>query len=201
MSALRLILVTLLATQLAACSYRIKVDNYPTGQEEKLSALSTYCWSNDGAAANPLAQQSPVGGHHRLFDSTIRATVESALAAKGYHNTDCAHADFNIDYRLGLHTDVAAIDSTGKDTLNDYGPKWKIGDDNSVSYEGLVKPKDQVVTVQHGTLHVGAFTRDNRILWHSSAEKTLNDRDTDEQRRDNIAAAVNKVMAGFPGKH
>ncbi len=101
---------------------------------------------------------------------------------------------------MGLHEDVAAVDASLDDTgtNNSYGPRWSIGDDKSVTYEGLTAPKEDIITVRHGTLHIATFTAANKILWHSSAEKMLNDQDSDATRAANLKMAVQKIMADFP---
>ena len=194
-------MMVFLCSLLAACSHRIKVDNYPTGLETSLTNMHAYCWADSAGLASPLDTVIAAGGHNKWFDHTIRDTINYSLSIKGYQLSDCSRADFLVDYRMGIHTDVAATDSAETETMNDYGPKWKIGDDNTVEYKGLAKPKEKIVTVQHGTLHVVAFKRDNHSLWHSSAEKTLDDRDSDDQRRENIKQAVEKLMDDFPLRH
>jgi len=196
-------LVTLLA--LAACSTRLQVTSYPTQQEQQLSKLTTYCWASPQGEANALEKQDPLGGHHNAFDSLIRATAEADLKAKGFEQTDCTAANFELDYRLGSHNDIAVADASTSNSPasntsqpNPYGPRWSIGDDHSVSYEGLKKPKDNVIVVRHGTLHFAAFTSQDLMLWHSSAEKPLNDQDDESTRQANIVQAVHELLMGFP---
>jgi hypothetical protein len=79
-----------------------------------------------------------------------------------------------------------------------YGPRWSIGDDHSVTYEGLKKPTDNIIVVRRGTLHIAAFTSQNIMLWHGSAEKLLNDTDDDKTRRASIISSVHALLKGFP---
>jgi len=189
---------------ISACSTRIQITEYPTEQEKHLATLQSYCWADSIKREGALEKMQPTGGHHNVFDAGIRTAINTSLLQKGYKQVDCNRADFIIDYRMGLHEDVAAVDeSTGTraDTAaNPYGPRWSIGDDSSVNYDGLVKPKDDIITVRHGTIHIAAFTSGNAVLWHSSAEKTLREQDSDETRRENINSAVQKLMTGFPAK-
>jgi len=194
------VLLTLLLTT-AGCSTRIKITEYPTPFEDKLAAFSTYCWADHIGKPGALEKLEPTGGHHVVFDQGIRETINNLLNQKGYRMTDCSSPDFIIDYRMGLHQDVAAVDATTDSSpAHTYGPRWSIGDDQSINYEGLKKPEENIITVNHGTLHIAAFSNDNTVLWHSSAEKTLNDQDSDEARKNHIQKAVQEIMDEFPVK-
>jgi hypothetical protein len=198
-------LVILLA--FSACSTRLQVTSYPTQHEQQLSSLNSYCWADRQGEANVLEKQEPVGGHHLAYDTLVRTTIEADLKEKGFVQADCPAANFLLDYRMGSHDDVAAVDASASNSPasntsppNLYGPRWSIGDDNSVSYEGLKKPKDNVIVVRHGTLHIAAFTSQNIMLWHSSAEKMLDDTDDDNARRASIISAVHALLKNFPSQ-
>jgi len=186
---------------ISACSTRIQITRYATPFEDKLASFSTYCWADHIGKAGALEKLEPASGHHIVFDQGIRETINGLLNQKGYRMADCSSADFIIDYRMGMHQDVAAVDAaTDRSPANTFGPRWSIGDDQSINYEGLKKPKENIITVNHGTLHVAAFANDNTVLWHSSAEKTLNDQDSDEARKNHIKEAVQEIMDEFPVK-
>lgn len=186
---------------ITACSTRVLVTEYPTDRESQLAGFSTYCWVDEANREGVLEKIEPTGGHHNVFDPIIRMTINSDLSEKGYTQSDCSTANFQIDYRMGLHEDVAAVDATfDSSPVNPYGPRWSIGDDREVTYEGLAKPDEYIITVRHGTLHIAAFTTTNKILWHSSAEKTLNEKESIEMRKAGIKTAVQKVMTGFPAR-
>jgi len=185
-----------------ACSTRTQITEYPTHHEEKLAAFTLYCWADDSDKETALEKVVPTSGHHTVFDQSIRDAINKDLVEKGYQQTNCSSADFVIDYRMGLHEDVAVVDATSRDSnINPYGPRWRIGDDNNINYEGLTEPKEDIITVRHGTIHIAAFTSDNKILWHISAEKNLREQDDDETRKANIKTAVHSMMANFPTKH
>jgi hypothetical protein len=213
-------LVILLA--FSACSTRLQVtSSYPTQHEQQLSSLNTYCWADRQGEANVLEKQEPVGGHHIAYDSLVRTTIEADLKEKGFVQADCPAANFQIDYRMGSRDDVAAVDASSASNSpasnspannspasstpasntsqpESYGPRWSIGDDHSVTYEGLKKPTDNIIVVRRGTLHIAAFTSQNIMLWHGSAEKLLNDTDDDKTRRASIISSVHALLKGFP---
>jgi len=185
----------------AACSTRIQVTEYPTNQETRLASFANYCWAERNGKESALEKIDPTGGHHSVFDHGVIQAIDEDLRHKGYQQTSCAKANFIIDYRMGLHQDVAAVDASSEaedSSMNPYGPRWSIGDDNSVTYEGLKKPRENIIVVRHGTIHIAAFSSANEILWHSSAEKTLNDQDTDETRKANLEKAIDEMMENFP---
>jgi hypothetical protein len=195
-------LICMVILHTTACSNRIEITEYPANRETKLSGFSSYCWADETNPENALVKIEPTGGHNKLFDQNIRDDINADMSKKGYQKTKCANADFIIDYRMGFHEDVAAVDATTYDdeTNRNYGPRWRIDDDSAVTYEGMVKPKEEIITVRHGTLHVAAFSASNQVLWHSSAEKTLNERDSDKTRHAIVRKAVGKIMATFPAK-
>lgn len=185
---------------LSACSTRVQVTHYPEHDDHRLVQLQTYCWADD--THSPIEKADPTGGHHSSFDQMVRSVINKELSEKNYREVECASAGFQIDYRMNIHEDVVAIDFDGGEPsepgTNPYQFKWKIGDRGDTSYEGLSGPEEQIITVRHGTIHVGAFIPDQRFVWHSSAEKPLDDRDSDETRRSNIRHALRKLMENFP---
>lgn len=185
------------------CSTRLQITEYPTTFENQLATFTTYCWAENTGKQGALEKLEPTSGHHRVFDKGIRETINKQLGEKGYQMTDCSQAGFIIDYRMGLHEDIAVVDATtnsnsASNYSNNYGPRWSIGDDQSINYEGLKAPKENVITVRHGTLHVAAFSKDDTVLWHSSAEKTLTDQESDDARKIHIHEAVQRIMDSFP---
>lgn len=189
---------------LGACVSSIEVTHYPIPQETRVPGLKTYCWAeenNQGA----MGSISPTGGHHSFFDATVRSRINTALADKGYRSSPCETADFMIDYRMGIHTDIASADAAStdvgaEDSIHDYGAKWTFGKQADIHYEGLAQPEETLITVQHGTLHIAAFSTKSGVLWHSSAEKLLNELDSDAERLETIQKAVEKTMKYFPSR-
>src|SRR5690606_8892592 len=140
---------------------------------------------------------APTGGHHNFFDTTLRAEINESLEEKGYRSSPCETADFFIDYRLGVHADIATVDKSAEDSLHDYGARWSFGKQADIHYEGLVKPEETFITVQHGTLHIAAFSPAEELLWHGEAQKVLSEKDTDTVRLSMIRNAADKVMKHF----
>lgn len=185
---------------LGACASRIQTFEDPSGQENHLATLPTYRWA-EGTDQATMESLAPTSAHHRYFGEAVRASVHESLEAKGYRPaTACQGADFLIDYRIGIHQEVAVADVSGEDPLHDYGVKWTLGKQADVHYEGLSQPLEIPISVQHGTLHIAAFSRDGKLFWHSSAKKVLSERDTDKAKLKMMRQATEKVMAGFPGK-
>lgn len=184
---------------LAGCASSIQVTHYPTPQEDRLPTFKNYCWAT-GKAADAITSLAPTSGHNQFFDPTIRASMNEILKEKGYASGPCTTADFMIDYRMGIHEDVAAADTSIEDSLHDYGAKWSFGKQDDIQYEGISPPEEILITVQHGTLHIAAFTVNGELLWHSEAEKVLNERSTDAERLQTVRNATDKVMQYFPSR-
>jgi len=184
---------------LGGCVSSLHVTHHPVPQATQVPGFQTYCWAQ-GKAQQAISCVAPTGGHHSFFDTTIRAQVNESLEAKGYRDSPCETADFFIDYRLGVHEEVTAADKGTEDSLHDYGARWTFGKQANVQYEGLAKPEEKFITVQHGTLHIAAFSPTEELLWHGEAHKVLSERDTDAIRLKTIRKATHKVMTYFPAK-
>jgi len=190
---------------LGACVSSIEVTHHPISQETRIPELKTYCWAEENSQGT-MGSISPTGGHHSFFDATVRHGINEALADKGYRPSPCETADFMIDYRIGIHTDIASADAAStdvgaEDSIHDYGAKWTFGKQADIHYEGLAQPEETLITVQHGTLHIAAFSTATGVLWHSSAEKLLNELDSDTERLKTIKKAVEKTMKYFPSQN
>lgn len=204
----RIFVVSLLSAFVAACSTRTQVISYPEHYDASIAHMQRYCWADDRMLGekdhhgNPIEKTDPTGGHPVHLDSMVHAEIDARLQKKNYLKTACDQADFHIDYRMNIHEDVVAADIYNSDpehpTANPHQFKWKIGDRGTTSYEGLSGPEEQIITVRHGTIHIGAFLANHRLAWHSSAEKKLDDRDSDETRQQHVKHAIRKVMEGFP---
>lgn len=198
-----LLLLSATLLTVSACSSRVQVTEHPTGRESTLSSFGSYCWAEDNNEEGALEKVAPTGGHHQVFDSSIRDVVDASLAKKHYQKTACANAEFIIDYRVGLHEDIAVVDATVTDdttSANPYGPQWRIGEDNSMTYEGIAEPEEDIITVRHGTIHIAAFSNSNQLLWHRSGEKMLNEQASDSEREASLRRAVADIMDDFPDK-
>lgn len=198
-----MLLLSAALLMLSACSSRVQVTEHPTGRESTISTFSSYCWAEDNNEESALEKVAPTGGHHQVFDSAIREVIDNSLAQKHYRKGACAHAEFIVDYRVGLHEDVAVVDATvtdDTDSANPYGPQWRIGDDSSVTYEGIAEPEEEIITVRHGTVHVAAFSSNNRLLWHRSGEKLLNEQTSEAERESSLRQSIAEIMDSFPDK-
>lgn len=142
---------------LGSCASSLHVTHHPIPLESQIPAFQTYCWAQ-GQAQEAIACVAPTGGHHGFFDTTIRAEINESLETQGYRSSPCETADFFIDYRLGVHEEIAAVDKSAEDSLHDYGARWTFGKQADIQYEGLAKPEETFITVQHGTLHIAAFS-------------------------------------------
>jgi hypothetical protein len=182
---------------LGGCASGIQVTHHPLAAESNLPGMHTYCWAI-GKAEDAMECLAPAAGHNKFFDPTVRASINEALEAKGYIPGDCATADFMIDYRMGIHEDVAAVDVSAEDPLHDYGARWSFGKQADIHYEGLTQPEETLITVQHGALHIAAFTPAGELLWHSESHKVLSERETDSNRLKTIRKASDGAMKYFP---
>jgi hypothetical protein len=184
---------------LSGCVSSLQVTHHPLPQESRIPAFETYCWAQ-GQNQEAIACVAPTGGHHNFFDTTIRAEINESLETQGYRTSPCETADFFIDYRLGVHEEITAVDKSAEDSLHDYGARWTFGKQADIHYEGLAKPEETFIAVQHGTLHIAAFSPAEELLWHSEAHKVLSERDTDATRLKTIRDATDKAMSYFPAK-
>jgi len=195
----RLFTIALITLILAACSNGISLTKHDTEGSADLTTLKTYNW----AADSEFTGTSEVAGHNRVFDKIIRNTVNQVLQEKGYVLTDSAQADFSIDYRINIQEEVVATDaaysqSENDQNINQYGPTWKIGGGSDSGYQGLEPPAEELIFLQKGRLHIGAFAPTNSLVWHTSATKLLNSQKTDIERQQTMQQAVTKVMSSFP---
>ncbi len=183
---------------LGACS-SLEITRHKTEATTDLTSMKTYRWA-DGEAFDSV---EPTGGHNRSYDAVIRDAANQVLQQKGYEETT-GNADFTVDYRIVIKEDVVATDSAysasqNDEDVNQFGPTWQMGGGDA-GYQGLATPEEELIFLQRGTLHIGAFNDNNELVWHSSAEKMLNSQNSDAQRRESIHKAVTRISETFPNK-
>ena len=186
---------------LGACASDIKVTHHSLENEKQLARLDSYCWAIN-KADEAMEALAPGGGRNALFDPSVRASINESLEEKGYRLVACKDAAFMVDYRMAIHSDVAAsdasVENSPQSSIHDYGFKWKINEQADLEYKGLSQPEDILITVQHGTLHIAAFTPVGQLLWHGSAEKVLSERESERDRLKSVRRATEGTMEHFP---
>lgn len=183
---------------MTACSNGISLEKHKTEGSLSLTQQQTFNWASNSRFTDTDA----VAGHNRDFDVLVRQAVNQVLTDKGYTFTQSAQADFSVDYRINIKEEVVATDAAYSQSENDqnmnyYGPTWKLGSSDGV-YQGFEDPEEELIFLQKGRLHIGAFSPEKTLVWHTSAVKLLNSQKTDAERKQVIQQAVQKIMATFP---
>ena len=184
---------------LGACGAgnRTEIDSYSTDASGDFSTLKTYRW--DFAA---MGKAVPQGGHLPEFDRVLCEHVDKYMVQMGYQRVNKGATDFVLDYRVVV-TQQEAVEATGANIdngqqANEYGLRWTFDKGQTPTYQGLQAPKDNMVVYRNGTLHLGAFDKQGRSLWHTSATRILAERGNEAERRAALRIAVDKLMAEFP---
>lgn len=182
---------------LAACSYsvRLKIDSIERATD--LSQLSTYRWDNSA-----LGEMAPDEMRTTEFDKILRQEMEDSLATKGYRKVEGDSADFTIDYRLTLKTQVAEFrdENPSEYDANPYELLWRLEKGEKPVFTGVNEPEKELEIYQKGTLHVGAFDKTGILTWHVSADKVLNERHTESEHGLVLRKIMRRIMGHFPAR-
>jgi hypothetical protein len=130
-------------------------------------------------------------------DRSVRATVDSGLAARGYHLASGGEADFLVTYRATVERRLD--ESTGGRTQESSDGWWGPSDD--VGQEPVQQGIDYSREYDEGTLvleFLSPTTKD--MLWFASAKTEIFETDAPEERRRRIAETVAAMLERFPPK-
>ena len=188
---------------LAACTSSTKsfsVENQGRDISTNVGTLKTYAWDFDA-----LRDKLPTGGHLPEFNRVLCEHVDKHLAELGYQRVDGEHSDFVLDYRVVFEKGEAADDlSPAMESLshveevNDYSLRWRFDKRTNPEVE---EPKDHMAVYQRGILHIAAVDNSQRVMWHYSVSKILNQRANEAERRAALRIAIDKVMKEFPTRY
>jgi hypothetical protein len=189
----------LLLTLLTASAGGTHTKNAEPVAQGNHSGFSTYSWDSTGQ----LVAVAPTGEHHAGLDSAIRQEINKALTKKGYRMVPPSEADFSVDYLYTVREEAAASDAAYQSAennqgRNEYGFRWHFGESgDKQGYQGVRKPRENVIFYETGVLHIGAFSRNNQLIWHHSGHKMLKKKGGDNKFRQDFAKIARKIMSSF----
>lgn len=133
----------------------------------------------------PESKQLPAND---LVKNRILNAISSNLKSKGL--TESNNPDMLID--LGLKTkEKKDYSTTHYDLSGYYGRRWRIG-------TGISQSNTKEIDYTEGTLVINMVdTNKNSLLWMGSGTGVVSDKAIQEE---NLKAAVDKILAGFPPK-
>ena len=153
--------------------------------------LHTFCWV---PAAAWLHNDPRL--HMDLVEPLVQNNVVTQLTAKGFRQSDCATADFEITFHPALHDqfiDVPSLDrQQGGVTIYTYSPEtggqlWKSSSDTMLYDE------------REGSLVIAVLQpKTNRAIWKGVASAKLLSQATTAQREQRLQKAVAMIMEKFP---
>jgi hypothetical protein len=119
-----------------------------------------------------------------IIDARVRASVDRALAAKGYTRVESGSPDFLVGYHAVLRAkmDVATIDRW-------YG--YRGG--------GFANPHYDVRPYDEGTLLIDVIDpASTKLLWRGTATGAVLEKADVDKREKRADQAVNDILAEFP---
>lgn len=172
---MRMVLAIASALALTACATTPKVttDYDPSAT---FSSYRTFEWAN---------QSAPSGGNPLIFER-VKGSVERALAAKSFTQSDTP--DFAVGITIGARDRV--------ETTN-WGPYYYPGYGRAFGY-GWAHPYSavDVRTVTDGTVSIDIFdARTRKPVWHGRATKEITGTTVDQALIDQVVSAA---LASFP---
>ena len=167
-----------------ASGFQATHDHDPT---HDFSGYKTWAW----ISANPMKVGSTDRIPNPLLEPRIMASLESALAAKGYTKVNEAEsADFALSFTVGSREEIR-VDSYPSMSMG--YPHWGWGG----AYYGMGM-ETSVRQYQKGMLALDVFdVSEHRPVWHGVATKSITDSDR-KKMDETIDAAVAAILKGFP---
>ncbi len=133
--------------------------------------LSTYDWTGEEVAS--------------LEGRRAHAAVDAALAARGIRQ-DSTHPDFHV---------AAHVRSREKTEVRDWGYTYRA---HSAWYGS---PNIDVYQYEEGSLVIDVIDpAKHELVWRGTASKVIDKDWTPEEREQEIGAAVQELLKGFPPK-
>ena len=191
---LHLLLAIVVASSVIGCATSPSVfTDYDSSQS--FSAYESFTWISD----EPMIVSGD-RGPNPLVATRLQDSIVSTLQQKGYQLVDTVdEADFVVAFTVGARDRIEIRERT---VVDYYGPHWRWGYDYfGVAYPSGF-PRTEVTSRQYaeGSLAIDIFdARRKSPVWHGSASKRLSRSELQGQSTgDNIRAAVEVILAGFP---
>jgi hypothetical protein len=192
MKRLRLPGLALCLILLSSCAtYDISTDYNPSAD---FSDLKTWNW---------LPEPTPKWGDPRIDSNSlladrIRKAVANQLAIQGYRQTSS-----NPDFLVGWHASIISkIDSTFVNGHYGYSHGQGAGPGLGWNYWGSPRYADSYAYYyDKGALILDIVNpKTDKLIWRGTAKKSINGKDSPEQKQKTIEEAVKKILAKFPPK-
>jgi hypothetical protein len=156
-------------------------------QKANFSALRSYAW------APMTIEERQEKSRNSLTHERIRSAVDSYLAAHGYAKVDEAQADFLVAHSVTVEQRTQVQSTQMSVGYGRYGARGGIG----VAYG--IPIESTVYQYKVGTLIIDIIdTRQKRLVWRASGERTLGEDLTPEERTKIIDTTVGEILGRFP---
>jgi len=172
-----------------ASTFKASFDHDPAND---FSGYKTFSW-----LPSPMKISESVGAVNPMLEPRVTASVEEALAAKGYtYIIDPEAADFALSFTVGSR-DQIKVDSYPSMSAGYHGMGYPAGWGWGGAYYGG-GTQTSVRQYTKGMLAIDVFdVKQRRPVWHGVATKNISDSDR-ENMRETVNAAVAAIIAGFP---
>ncbi len=176
-------LVVLLLLALGACS-SVRVEQL-RGDLAQMPLEKGYSW-----LVPPLAG-SQTDARGLLLDRVVRREVEHQLAARGFRRVDGARANFIIDYRVNVASELVLADKPPPAYWNS---QWDTNADTD-----FLPALDSYR--QRGSLFLGFLAPANKqVRWAAKASVVVGKRASDTEVEEFLQTAVEKLLADLPAR-
>lgn len=187
------LIATLLTLTLSGCAATFEAthDHDPAAD---FASYKTFSW----ISKNPMTVVEGSPTVNPLLEPRITSALENGLTAKGYEYViQPENADFVLAFTVGSREKIKvnSYPSTYAGYGGAYPSHWGWG---GRYYGGVGYSETQVRQYTKGMLAVDIFdVKARKPVWHSVAEKTINDSDR-ENLNETVQAAVDAILEGFP---
>jgi len=169
----------------------MKVDHY-RAEAADLKGYKTFAWMT---GKGERAIDTRVDG--RFVRQILQDAVEKGLQERGLTKAD--KAGLQLGYHVALD-DELEMRTVGQAYNYDYVPRylyrpgtrrWVTSDVNLTTYTDVKET---------GTLVLDMVdAKSNKLVWRGSAQSQIDRADSSEDKEELIRAAVERILAGFPG--
>ena len=161
-------------------------------QKVDFSKLHSFCWGTP-----PAYLYNDPRLHMDMLEPIVHEDVDQQLHARGFVSTDCATADFQVNFRAALRDRIVEGRSPG----DDGGGGLTIYEWNSETGGQLwtSRPPGEVNVERGGSLIILIMDpKTQRVMWNSTAMANLRNEATPQQRRERLATVIKTMMQNFP---
>lgn len=189
---IRLTLIAFIMIAISACS-GIETE---TLREKPLllKGMKTYQWVAVPGEKNDTTDDN--GLTHRFF----RLQVDRIMAEKGYEKR-VDGADMELDYRVMVMQEKRELYQADEIAAAEYGIEWRFDRDSLSKREWKNNEPMEFEFYQKGKLVLGAIdTRTGKAVWLRSAEKPLDPKADDDDRKKVLTQIAEQLLKTLPDR-